>query len=162
MNLTLIAAIGKNGEIGKNNDLIWHLKEDLKFFRKNTINKQIVMGRKTLESLPKLLPKRKHLVLTHQDLDIEGVKTFKSKEELLEYLKEYDEEIMIIGGASIYSEFIDLANRMLLTEIDAEYLEADKFFPEYNKEEWKYEILDTNEENNIEYKHIEYVRKLEK
>lgn len=162
MNLTLIAAVGKNGELGKNNDLIWHLKEDLKFFRKNTVGKQIVMGRKTLESLPKLLPKRKHLVLTHQDLNIEGVETFKSKEDLLEYLKAYNEEIMIIGGSSIYEEFIEDANKMLLTEIDDECLDADKFFPDYDKEEWDYRILDTNEENNISYKHVEYIRKLKK
>ena len=66
--ITLIAAIGKNRELGKNNDLIWHLPEDLKFFKEQTVNKPIVLGKNTLDSLPKLLPNRLHLLLTHQDI----------------------------------------------------------------------------------------------
>jgi dihydrofolate reductase len=159
MNLTLIAAIGKNNELGKNNDLIWHLHEDMKFFKENTMGKPIVMGKKTLDSLPKLLPGRKHLVLTHQDIQIEGVLTFKSKEELLNYLDSYEDEVMVIGGASVYEEFLENADRMLLTEIDAECNDADKYFPSFNKEEWEQKVLCGHLEKGISYKHLEYKRK---
>ena len=67
--ITMIAAIGKNNELGKENNLLWHLPEDLKFFKEQTIGKKVILGRKTLESLPGLLPKRVHLVLTSQDLE---------------------------------------------------------------------------------------------
>lgn len=159
MNITLIAAIGRNNELGKNNDLIWHLHEDMKFFKENTMGKPIVMGKKTLDSLPKLLPGRKHLVLTHQDIEIEGVEIFHSKEELMKYLESYDDEVMIIGGASVYESFISDADKMLLTEIDEECKTADKFFPEFNKEEWNSKILSAHLEEGIKYKHLEYKRK---
>lgn len=159
MNLTLIAAIGKNNELGKNNDLIWHLKEDMKFFKENTMGKPIVMGKKTLDSLPRLLPGRKHLVLTHQDIQIEGVEIFHSKEDLMKYLENYQDEVMVIGGAKVYEEFISDADRMLLTEIDEECKDADKFFPQFNKEDWNQKVLSGHLENGIKYKHLEYKRK---
>ena len=93
-NITMIAAIGKNRELGKNNDLIWHLKEDMKFFKDQTMGKPIVMGRKTFESLPKLLPGRKHIILTKQKLDVpEEVLLFHNKEDVLDYIKSYQEEV---------------------------------------------------------------------
>ena len=159
MNITLIAAIGKNGELGKNNDLIWHFHEDMKFFKEQTMGKPMIMGRKTLESLPKLLPGRKHLVLTHQDIDIEGVEVFHSKEELLAYLKDLKDEVMVIGGASIYEEFIENASRMLLTEIEDECMDADVYFPSFEKREWECVTLGNQEENHVKYKHLEYKRK---
>lgn len=159
MNITLIAAIGKNGELGKNNDLIWHFHDDMKFFREQTMGKSMIMGRKTLESLPKLLPGRKHLVLSHQDIDIEGVEVFHSKEELLDYLEDSLDEVMVIGGASIYKTFLEDANRLLLTEIDDECKDADVYFPNFNKDDWASSVLTEKEENHIKYKHLEYKRK---
>ena len=146
-NLTIIAAIGKNNELGYKNGLIWRLKEDMKFFKENTIGKPIVMGRKTLESLPKLLPNRTHIVLTHQDIVIPGVIIIHSKEELFNLIK--DEEVMIIGGESIYKMFIDDVDKMLLTEIDKEYKDADAYFPEFNKDNWNIKVLSRKVENNI-------------
>ena len=106
-NITMIAAVGKNLELGKDNDLIWHFKEDMKFFKENTINKPIVMGMKTLESLPHLLPKRTHIVLTRQNKKLDnGIIIVHSVDELLDYIKRYDDEVMIIGGASVYKEII--------------------------------------------------------
>ncbi|MBQ6495079.1 MAG: dihydrofolate reductase [Bacilli bacterium] len=156
-NLTIIAAIGKNNELGYKNGLIWRLKEDMKFFKENTIGKPIVMGRKTLESLPKLLPNRTHIVLTHQDIVIPGVIIIHSKEELFNLIK--DEEVMIIGGESIYKMFIDDVDKMLLTEIDKEYKDADAYFPEFNKDNWNIKVLSRKVENNISYNHIEYTKK---
>ena len=160
-NITMIAAIGKNNELGKNNDLIWHFKEDMKFFREQTINKPIVMGRKTLESLPKLLPKRKHIVLSRRKEGFpEEVLVIDSKEELLKWIEDYQDEVMIIGGASIYQQFLNYSDKLVLTEIDAEDKEADVFFPEFNKEDFtSIQIGEEQEENNISYKHLIYTRK---
>jgi dihydrofolate reductase len=160
--ITIIAAIGKNRELGKDNKLIWHLKEDMQFFKDNTIGKKIIIGRKTLESLPHLLPGREHLVLTRNNLNIDGVKVFHSKEEILEYLEDIDEEVMVIGGSSIYKEFIDLADKMLITLIDKEYNDADTYFPIIDNNEWNKEILNNINENDINYEHVLYTRKLHK
>lgn len=159
-NITIIAAVGKNLELGKDNGLIWHLKEDLSFFRDQTMGKPIVMGRKTLESLPKLLPGRKHIVLTRNNTDFDSsVVVVHSKEELLEWIEDYKEEVMIIGGASIYKEMLPDADKLVLTEIDAEDKEADAYFPSFHKEEWNKTELCSHEDNNISYKHLVYTRK---
>ena len=84
-NLTMIACVGKNRGIGKDNDLIYHFKEDMKFFKEHTMGKKMIMGRKTLESLPKLLPGRTHLVLTHSKIDNPEITTFSSIDEFLDY-----------------------------------------------------------------------------
>ena len=159
MNITMIAAIGKNNELGKDNKLIWHLKEDLKFFKEQTINKPIVMGIKTFESLPGMLPKRKHIVLTSKNIKLdEEITICHSIEEVLELAKDY-EELMIIGGASIYKQFLEYSNKLILTEISAEESEADAYFPEFNHDEWNQEVLSSHEENNIKYQHVIYIRK---
>ena len=161
-NVTMIAAIGKNNELGKNNDLIWKFKEDMQFFKEQTMGKPMAMGYKTFYSLRggKPLPGRKHIVLTSRNLEENPqIIIVRSLEELLKYIEEYKEEVMIIGGASIYKAMLEYADKLVLTEIDAEDKEADAFFPEFNKEEWNNEILSEHEENNIKYKHLVYKRK---
>jgi dihydrofolate reductase len=157
--LTIIAAIGKNNELGYKNDLIWHLPDDLKFFREKTTGKTIVMGYNTFLSLPKLLPNRKHIVLSSDKLDIKDVTSFTNLEDLIKFIKEIDEEVFIIGGASIYKQFIGLVDKMYLTEVESEFKEADVYFPEFNKDEWERIELLENENNNIRFKHIEYRKK---
>ena len=157
-NLTIIACVGKNRGIGKDNELIYHFKEDMKFFKEHTMGKKMIMGRKTLESLPKLLPGRTHLVLTHSKIDNPEITTFSSIEEFLDYANKNDEEIMVIGGARIYSELYPYSNKMLLTEVDDEK-EADAFFPEYSKDEWDSEVLSEHTGSGIKYKHLQYKRK---
>lgn len=157
-NIILIAAIGKNRELGKDNNLIWHIKEDLKFFKENTMGHIIVMGYNTYESLPGLLPGRRHIILTHRDINIEGVKVFHSLNELLEYLKNIDEDIYIIGGATIYKQFMPYGNELLLTEIDAACSSADVYFPKWNNEEFTKEII-SKIDSDIPYRHIRYRRK---
>ena len=164
MNLVLIAAIGKNNELGKDNKLIWYLPNDLKFFKEKTTNHPIVMGYNTFKSFPKLLPNRKHIVLTHHD-EIEfpeEVLVFHDKEKLLEHLSQIDDEVFIIGGASIYKQFLDDANRMLLTHIDKEEKEADAYFPKFQEKDWEISEIKANEDNGIKYKHLEYRRKYER
>ena len=159
-NITIIAAVGKNLELGKNNELIWHLKEDMKFFKEQTMGKPIVMGRKTLESLPKLLPGRKHIVLTKQNVSLDPeILVFHSKEEVLKFIEEYQNEVMIIGGASIYKEFLPDAEKLVLTEIDAEEKDADAYFPVFNKEDWDKEELGEVVVETPHYKHLVYTRK---
>ena len=158
-NLSIIAAIGANFELGEKNKLIWHLPGDLNFFKEITMGKNIVMGSKTFYSLPKLLPGRKHIVLTSKNIDIPDVSVIHSREELLNYLKDLKEEIMIIGGASIYRQFIDYADKMYLTHIDATRDAADAYFSRFNQNEWNSEILKTGEDNGITYRHVLYRRK---
>lgn len=160
-NVTIIAAIGKNRELGRKNDLIWHLPDDLKFFKENTIGKPVVMGLNTLRSLPRKLKDRQYIVLTNEDVELDKeIILVKSMDELLDEIKRREEEVMIIGGASIYKQMIDYADKMLLTEVDAECFDADVYFPDFNKEEWDSEVLSTNKtEDDISYKHLVYKRK---
>ena len=159
-NLILIGAIGKNNELGKDNKLIWYIPDDLKFFKNTTINHTIIMGYNTFISLPKLLVDRKHIVLTHRNISFpEGVIVFNDKDSVLEYAKNTDEEIYIIGGASVYKEFINDSDRMILTEIDATCNEADAYFPDFNKEEWDRKIIKEDTYKTLKYKHVDYKRK---
>ena len=158
-NLSIIAAIGSNYELGEGNELIWHLPGDLQFFKEMTMGKTMVMGSNTFYSLPRMLPGRKHIVLSSKTIDIPDVITIYSKEELLECLKELKQEIMIIGGASIYRQFIEYADKMYLTHIDATRKTADAYFPRFNIDEWNSQVLKTGNDNGIAYRHVLYRRK---
>ena len=159
MSYTIIAAIGKNRELGKDNDLIWRLKADMKFFRETTMGHPIVMGRKTFESLPKVLPGRKNIVLSSNEIQNNEIELYKNIKEFLLNYKDYEGEIYKIGGASIYKEFIDMADKLYLTEIEAEEKEADVYFPNFNKNDWNKRIISEHEYKKIKYKHILYKRK---
>ncbi len=156
MDIILIAAIGKNNELGKENQLIWHIPEDLAFFKKMTMGKTIVMGRKTFESLPKMLPGRRYVILSHRGSNFPSEVTYyHSIEELLEREKE---TFVVIGGAQIYKLFLEYATKIYLTEIDAEEKNADAYFPEFDEKKWKRNVLSEFQEP-ISYKHVEYVKK---
>ena len=159
-NLILIGAIGKNNELGKDNKLIWYIPDDLKFFKDTTINHSIVMGYNTFMSLPKLLEKRKHIVLTTKNITFpEGVEVFRDKESVLDYIKKIDDDVYIIGGASIYKQFINDSDRMILTEIDECCNDADTYYPEFNKFDWIEEEIIKKEYKDIKYRHVLYKRK---
>ena len=159
MKLSLIAAIGKNNELGKNNDLIWHLPGDLKFFKETTMNKTVIMGYNTYLSLPRKLPNRKYIVLSLEDKNLgEDIEVYNDINILKEALQQKEEEMFIIGGASMYKQFLDDCENLYLTEIDAES-EADVYFPIFDKTKYTREIIGENEDNNIKYKHIIYRRK---
>lgn len=148
--LTIIAAVGDNSELGYNNDLIWHFKEDMKFFRSKTTEHRIIMGRKTFDSLNGLLPKRKHVVLTTSaDWAFEGVEVAHSSAEILSKYKDSPEENFIIGGAQIYSMFLPYADRMYLTRVHSTCEKADAFFPQFSDSDWKIETISSFEENDI-------------
>ena len=158
MSYSIIAAIGKNRELGKNNNLIWHLPNDLKFFKEVTSNHTIIMGRKTFDSLPRMLPNRKHIVLTSSENLPSEVEVYKELKQLLEQYKDSTEEIFIIGGASIYSQFLEHSDKLYLTEIDEEEKSADVFFPEFNKSNYTSELIRENEDNGLKYNHMVYRR----
>ena len=130
MKLTLIAAIGKNRELGKNNDMIWHLPQDLKFFRKQTSGHTIVMGRKTFESLPGMLPKRHHVVISRSCSDLgEGIEMCSSVEEFIKRYKDVDDEIYCIGGVqNCCDKFIDCSPFKVIAYFQhAEFVITDTF-----------------------------------
>lgn len=136
MRVSIIAAMDNNRVIGKDNGLPWHLPEDMKRFKRRTMGKPVIMGRKTFVSIGGPLPGRTNTVLCrtpwpHED----SVRFVQSLEEALSLY--YDaNEVMIIGGAQVYEQAIPIADRMYLTEIDAEY-EGDTWFPEFDKDEWQ-------------------------
>lgn len=160
MKLSIIAAIGRNNELGRNNDLIWHLKEDMKFFKQTTMGHNIVMGRKTFESLPKLLEGRHHIVLTRSDLTFpEEVDVYNSLESFIEDYQ--DKEVFNIGGAALYSELLDYADKLYLTEIDAEEKNADVYFPDFDKTDFDRQELThfQDKKTGIQYQHVLYKRR---
>ena len=158
-NLSLIAAIGKNNELGVNNELIWHIPSDLKYFKKVTNGKTIIMGRKCFESLPGLLPNRKSIILTNnKDYKVDGALVYNKKEDILDYVKNSKEECFIIGGALIYELFLPYCKKLYLTEIEAEE-DADVYFPYFNKDLFEREELEEICENNINYKFVVYTRR---
>ena len=155
--ISIIAAIGKNNELGLNNDLIWHLPNDLKYFKEKTMNQTIVMGYNTFVSLGRVLPNRKHVVLTFEKVRLPlDVIQFNNLEDLNNYIK--DKDVFIIGGASMYKQFIDKADRLYLTEIDDTH-EADVYFPNFDKNLFNKKIIGTNSDNGINYTFTLYERK---
>lgn len=161
MKLTEIAAIGKNRELGKDNQLIWHFPQDLKFFKEQTKGHTIVMGRKTFESLPSMLPKRHHIVISKSGAKFpEEVEVFSSIDAFVDAYQTKQEEIFVIGGATIYKQMLSLCHRLILTEINQSY-DADVFFPEFDKKLYHKKILNDIMENGVHYQHVEYRLKSE-
>ncbi|MBE7053935.1 MAG: dihydrofolate reductase [Ruminococcaceae bacterium] len=162
--MNLIAAVDKNWAIGKNNDLLYSIKEDMQFFRSTTLNKIVVMGRKTLESFPnaKPLKNRINIVLSSdKNLKIEGATIVNDLQMLFDELKKYDtNEVFVIGGGAIYKMLEPYCDTAYITEINAEK-DADIFFPNLSKmEEWKLiESSDKKEDNGIEFVFNKYIRK---
>lgn len=158
---TLIAAIGRSNELGKDGDLIWHLPSDMKFFRETTKGHTIIMGRKTFESLPGLLPGRHHVVLTHEDPNLfpEEVDVFHSFAEVYQEYKDSEEEVFIIGGGEVYRLFFSYADKMYLTQVNEIYFNADTFFPEIDARNWEVRDLQEIQEDGHEAVIREYTRK---
>ncbi len=176
MSFSIIAAIGKNRELGRKGKLLWHLPEDLQFFKNTTMGHPILMGRKTFESLPGMLPGRKHYVVTRNQASISlaapvarsrrhGNPSAKTDSlvfinNLFEFARQpHDEEIFVIGGGMIYWEMLNFADTLYLTEVDAEAPDADTFFPEFNKNDFRKEVLGKGSKDGINYQFVKYSRK---
>ena len=134
--ITIIAAAGSNNELGKDNDLVWHLPDDFKRFKKLTTGHHIIMGRKTFQSFPKPLPNRVHIVITRNtNYHPEGAIIVHSMTEALELSKD-DDQAFIIGGGEIYKLGMKIADKIELTRVNSSF-EADTFFPEIPSDDWK-------------------------
>lgn len=161
--LSIIVAISENNVIGKDNKLLWHIPEDMKRFKRLTTGHTIIMGRKTFESIGKVLPDRKHIILT-RDLGYvvnnENVQIVNDINKLNDFIDD-KEEYFIIGGAIIYSQLINKVSKIYMTKINKVF-EGDAYFPKLNEEEWKEierekGIKDC--ENPYDYEYITYIRK---
>lgn len=148
--LSILVAVAKNGAIGKDNDLIWYLSDDLKRFKALTTGHTIIMGRKTFESLPKgALPNRTNVVLTKdKSKSFPNCLMLHSVEEIIEKYAEDPEEHFIIGGGQLYTDLLPYANRIYLTRVHHSF-EADVFFPEINQEDW---IVESEEKHSVSEK----------
>ena len=159
--ITLIAAAAQNDALGKDNDLIWHISEDLKRFKRLTTGHAIIMGRKTFESMPKALPNRTNIVLTkNKNYKAEGAVVASTIEEALVLAGE-DNQPFIIGGAQIYSLFMDHCNRIELTRVHHDF-EADVFFPKIDTSKWtisKEEFISKTEDQPYNFTYITYDKK---
>lgn len=138
MKLSMIWAMSRNRTIGRDNDLPWHLPEDLKHFKRTTMGKPVIMGRKTWDSIGKPLPGRSNIVITrNENFFAEGIKIVHTLEEAIS-LKECteSEEIVVIGGVAIYAMAFPLTDRLYLTRVHAQ-IEGDTFFPEFDENDWQ-------------------------
>jgi dihydrofolate reductase len=160
--ISIIAAIGKNRELGKDNKLLWRIPEDMKRFKDLTLGQVVIMGRKTYESLPtkfRPLPDRINIVVTKsQNWKMPGCLISNSLDEAILKAKEFKKEIFIIGGASIYSQGLKYADKLYLTLVDKEYPDADVFFPDY-KDFGKVKVLSSGFSGNLKYQFIEVLKK---
>lgn len=159
--ITLIAAAGENNELGKDNDLVWHLPDDFKRFKKLTTGHHIIMGRKTFESFPKPLPNRTHLVITrNKNYQKEGAVVVHSLDEAL--LKaQNDPQPFIIGGGEIYKIAMETADKIELTRVYGSF-DADTYFPKIDTEEWQLisEVKhEKDEKHNYAFSYLTYERK---
>ncbi len=163
--ISIIVAVAENGAIGKDNQLLWRLSDDLKQFKALTTGHAVIMGRKTYESIGKPLPNRTNIVITRQAKvsDDESVRTANSIEKAIEMAKEVkgDEEIFIIGGGNIYEQSLELTDKIYLTEVKVT-IEGDTHFPELRANEWKEvsrKSYQKNEKNDHDFDVVELLRK---
>ena len=162
MILSLIAALSTNHVIGKNNQLPWHLPADLKHFKDLTLNKSIIMGRKTFDSIGRALPNRRNIVITTQsDYKANNIETYASIDAALAATAT-EVEVMLIGGAQLYKQTIARADRLYLTLVDTVIADGDAFFPTYDPKEWSVtqeERYAADEKNNVAYRFVMMSRK---
>ena len=138
MLISLIAAIDSNYGIGSENKLLWHLPDDFKWFKQHTIGKPLIMGRNTMLSLGKPLPKRLNIVISSSGKDIiEGFVHVQSIEEALKAVPENTEEVMVIGGGMVYSQMLQVANKLYITFVEHSFENIDTYFPKWKMEDWK-------------------------
>ena len=161
MNISIIVAIAENNAIGFENKLLYWLPNDLKRFKALTTGHTIIMGRKTFESLPKgALPNRRNIVLSRQEIDFPGAERFHSLEAALSQCCS-DEEVYIIGGASVYQDAMHLADKLCVTHIDDTPEQADAFFPEIDSSIWEENYRESHpmdEKHHYSYSFVDYHR----
>ncbi|MDD2241697.1 MAG: dihydrofolate reductase [Bacteroidales bacterium] len=171
--LSLIVAVAEDGAVGIKNKLLWHISEDLKYFKAATLGNPVIMGRKTFESIGRPLPGRRNIIVSHQNFPLPEVSKLKKDgtpsntsvelandfEQLARYAQNSNDEFFVIGGGSIYKEFFKFADRLYITKIYSHKEGADTFFPEIKMTEWteiKKSPVMHDAENNIDFQFITY------
>lgn len=159
--ISIIAAVGKNLELGRKNELIWKIRDDMKYFREVTSYHTVIVGLNTYGSFPDGLPNRNMIVITDliKDNPDKGISTTVDVSGLIEKYSKSDEEVFVIGGAYVYSQFIDYADRIYLTEIDDECFDADVFFPKFDKNKFRKSIVKSGIFDDIKYEMCLYQKK---
>ena len=160
--ISIIAAVTRNMAIGRGNELIYWLPNDLRRFKALTTGHTIIMGRRTFQSLPKgALPNRRNIVLTRSGKEFPGAETYSSLREALDSCLP-SEEVFVIGGATVYAEALPLADRLCLTEVDDEPEGADAFFPQVSSDLWKVSSREEHgkdEKHDYTYTFTDYIRR---
>ncbi len=158
---TLIACIGKNNEIGKKGKLVFNIKEDMDFFRETTTGRPVVMGYNTWLSLPQKLKNRKNIVISYENVTgPDEVIT-----DLDQFIKDHEhtkEELFIIGGGMIYQRFLPHADKLYLTEVNTEVPDADVYFPNFNKNNYKRTVIRDSADDQHKFVIVKYIKKKEK
>ena len=157
--ISMIACIGKNRELGLSGELVFHIKEDMRFFKEKTMGHPILMGARTFESLPGILPGRKHYVLTsHPEKLPPEVAAVADLESFVEEFQNSKTEVFVIGGAHVYSEMLEFADNLYLTEVDAG-TEADVYFPDFDKSKYDKIELKKGNQDDLTYTFNQYAKK---
>ncbi len=154
---SIIAAIGKNRELGKDNHLIFKIKDDMKFFRDATIKHKVVMGRKTWESLPGKLKDRENIVISKNTFDGPD-SIIHDMQQFIEDNKNTDEEIFIIGGATIYQAFLPYSKNLYLTEVASTCNEATVFFPDFKPKDYTKTLIKKGSDNGLDFSIFKYTK----
>lgn len=161
--ISLLVAMGKNHVIGFENDMPWHLPGDLKYFKEKTTGQTIIMGRKTFDSIGKILPNRRNVVLTRQETDFpDGIEVIQNIDLIYQWNQENpNDEFFVIGGGNLYEQVLPYADRMYITEID-ESFHGDTYFPAFQSHEWELTSKvkgKKNEKNPYDYYFLQYDRR---
>lgn len=156
--VSMICAVGKNREIGFENKLLWNLPKDLKHFKDTTAGHTVIMGQKTFESIGKVLPGRNNIILSlDPSFRVEGAEIFNDLKKVLDKYKDSKEEVFVIGGASIYKQFLPYADKLYLTLVE-DSPEADVFFPDYSEFKNIISESEVQEENSVKYRFVELTK----
>lgn len=162
MQKNIIVAVSDNNAIGRNNELLWHLSEDLRFFRRSTTGYPVIMGRKTFESIGRPLPKRVNIVVSRSYKTGEEVAVVPSLEDAFRLAEETNlERCFVIGGGQIYAQALPLVDRLVVTHVHTVIEDADIFFPPIDTEVWQIaerSELFTDEETGYTFEFVEYLR----
>ena len=167
MIISILVAMNEELLIGVNNDLPWKLQDDLEHFKNYSLNKPIIMGRKTFESIGRPLPNRKNIVVSSSMKEQDGIKVFNNLNDAITFSKKYNEEndideIILIGGAKVFAEGLKQTTKLVISWVDASSIKGDVYFPEFNKQEWR--EVDSkkffkSEKNQYDFEIKEYLRK---
>ena len=157
-NISMIACMGKRHELSYQDRFLWNIPEVISFFQKETYGKPIVMERKVYETLGEKLNSNKNIILSKDMKPSSDIMVYQSINELLKWIKEYQKEVMIIGGEKLYKGFMKEAEKLLLTRVE-ETIVADSFFPEMKPDDWRSVVLSEHEYKDLKYKQLIYTRK---